>query len=368
MTQDGRLVACVGIVPPETSGVHDYGRLLAEALRQRGIAVTEHWFVSDERRLRNALLASVRVLRLAMRLSAGDTALWHYSPFAYAARGAPLIGVLFGLVVRLRGGRVVTILHELAYEWQGGWRKRLVALTQWLALRVVLLGSGEVVVTTEQRAVALGRVRAGRGRVVHVLPVFSTIGADSAGAEPPDGTFTIGVLGHSGDGVRPDLLVDALSRLGSPKNQRILLLGSPGRASPSGRSWEERARRADPAVRVEFSGILSTEDLAQRVRSCHVIALVNEEGPSSRKTTLAGALAHGMPTVSLDGPNRWDDVVESGAVLVVPPDPEALANALVELRRSPERRRELGRRGRAFYHQHMSIDHASEAVARLILG
>jgi len=355
------------MIPSGPSGVHDYGRLLADAVRQRGIAVTEHWLVNDERRLRTVLPASARLLRRGMALSAGDAVLWHYSPFAYAARGIPLIGVLFGLIVRQRGARVVTILHELAYGWQGGWRRRLVALAQWSALRLVLVGSDEVVVTTEQRALALGRVRAGRGRVVHVLPVFSTIGVASTHEEPPDGTFTIGVLGHSGDGVRPDLLIDALSRLGSA-DLRLVLLGSPNSVAASSREWEQRARDADLGVPVEFSGILDVEDLAREVRSCHVIALVNEEGPSSRKTTLAGALGNGVPTVSLDGPNRWNDLVEADAVLLVPPDAAALACALDELRRSPERRRELGRRGRTFYEGHMSIQHASEVLARTLVG
>lgn len=358
----------MGLVPLGPSGVGDYGRLLAEALRQRGLAVSERWLVTDECQLRSALPASARLLSTGMRLSREETALWHYSPFAYAARGVPLIGVLFGLVVRARRVRVVTILHELAYDWQGGCRSRLVALTQWLALRVVLLGSSEVVVTTEHRAVALRRVRAARGRSVHVLPVFSTIGADSTGSDPSGGAFAIGVLGHSGDGVRRDLLVDALTRLGSAHNVRLLLLGSPDRASASGQDWEQRVREAGLALRVEFSGIIEMEDLARQVRSCHVIVLVNEEGPSSRKTTLAGALANGMPTVSLDGPNRWGDLIAAGAVLVVPSDAGALARALDELRRSPKRRRALGRRGQAFYQRQMAIEHVSEVVARIIVG
>ena len=358
---------CVGVVPPGPSGVHDYGRLLADALRQRGIAVTEHWVVTHERRLKDALQASAELLRRSMRVSAGEPVLWHYSPFAYAAHGVPLVGVLFGVVARLRGHRVITILHELAYAWQGGWRQKFVAVAQWSALRLVLVGSNEVVVTTDQRARALGRVRAARRRFVHILPVFSTIGVSSTGAISPDGPFTIGVLGHSGDGVRPDLLIDALGMLGSASEQRLLLLGSPGRDSPSGQEWVERARLADSHLRIEFSGVVGTEDLARLVRSCHVIALVNQEGPSSRKTSLAAALAHGLPTVSIDGPNRWDDLVGAGAVLVVPPDASALADALDGLRRSPELRCALGRRGHSFYHRRMSIAHVAETVTRLLL-
>ncbi len=356
----------MGLVPPEPSGVRDYGRLLAEALRQRGFAVTELWFVNDERRLRSALPASARLLLAAMRLSRTDTALWHYSPFAYAARGVPLVGVLFGLIVRARRGRVVTVLHELAYRGGTGGRSRVIALAQWLALRVVILGSNELVVTTEQRALALGRLRVARGRPVHVVPVFSTIGASPSRSEPTDGRFTIGVLGHSGDGVRSDLLIDALNRLGPKRNLRLLLLGSPDQASASGRDWEQRARETGLTTGVEFSGIVDVEDLGREVRSCHVIALVNEEGPSSRKTTLAGALGNGVPTVSLDGPNRWSDLVDAKAVLAVPPDAGALADALDQLYRSPERRRELGRRGHAFYQDRMGIEQASDVLARII--
>ena len=47
------------------------------------------------------------------------------------------------------------------------------------------------------------------------------------------------------------------------------------------------------------------------------IALVDEEGPTSRRTMLAAALAHGRPVVATDGPNRWDAPVTEGAIVLV---------------------------------------------------
>jgi hypothetical protein len=145
-------VHCAGLVLSGPCGVRDHGQLLAAELRRSGASVTEEWPVNDGHRLGAAWRASVALVRSTRGLGSGSTVIWHYSAFGYGFRGVPLVGVVFGLLARLRGARVVTVLHEPALPWARRVdRAAVVSLTQWLAVRVVVAGSTVVVVTSERR-------------------------------------------------------------------------------------------------------------------------------------------------------------------------------------------------------------------------
>jgi glycosyltransferase involved in cell wall biosynthesis len=238
------------------------------------------------------------------------------------------------------------------------------AFAQRLALKVVLAGSTEVVVTTDARREALHRRRKRRG--VHVVPVFPTIPV-AASAANNSGLFVIGVPGYAGDGVRPDVLVEALALLDGGRSLRTVLLGAPGADSEHGRRWRRLADQHQ-VTGMDFTGVVGAPELSRHFASCNVVVLVNEEGPSARKTTLATSLAHGLPVVSLDGYNRWGELVAAGAVRVVPADPQILAGTLAELRDSPATRAALAERGRAFAEDHMSVQAAANTFACLLEG
>lgn len=358
-----RLTA-IGLVPPGPSGVLDHGRLLAQALRLRGHEVAEVWQDNEGSGFGRAVFASARILHAAWRLPAGSTLLVHYSPVAFGYRGIPGPAVGAGALARFRGCRTVVVLHELAYTYQphvDDWRRRITSVAHAVSLRIVLWGADAVVVTTEPRRRRVqGIWRRCRGSV-HLIPVFSTVPVPSLETRPPhEAPFTVGVPGYSGDGVRPDLLIDALVLLQRLGPIDVALIGGPGRESRDGQAWLRLAERAGVGERLRFSGVLEPPDLSAFISSCDLLILVNEEGPSARKTSLATALAHGRPIVSLDGPNRWEELVHSGAVVVVPPSPEALARAMNELRDDPERQAELGARARAYYDRAMTLDMVAE--------
>lgn len=358
-----------GMVPPGKSGVRDYGDLLGEELIRRGFDVEEAWVVSNGRAVRDAVTCARRLLRVATSVPAGVPVVWNYSSFAYGLRGVPMPGVLFGLVLRLRRRRVVTILHELAYPWgRRGWRGNVQAVTQWLAFQPVLRGSKVVIVTTEERAEALRRRSRWARCPVHSAPVFSTIGSPSQVCRRALVAHdVVGVLNYTGDGARPDVVIGAMTRLTHGRKVSLQLLGSPGPRHPAAHRWRTLADDAGIGNLVEFSGVLSRADLRQRIEACTVVVLPNDHGPSGRRTTLAAALAHGVPTVALDGPERWQELIADEAVLAVPADEDAVAAALDELLSSPERREELSRRGRAFYDRHMAVEHLGELITMLLV-
>ena len=360
----------IGVAPAQASCVRDYGSLLDAELRSRGIAVTSHWFENDGDRLTAVLGASARLVGLGLTLPRTSSVIWHYSPVSYGFRGLPIFGVLVGVALRARRCRVVSVLHELAYAYRPDIDRRrawVKAFVQELALRVVLAGSAEIVVTTDLRGEDVRR-RARPGAGLRVIPVFPTIPVRRAG-RPSDAAgrpFVIGVPGYAGDGVRPDILLEALNLLGLAGEVRVVLLGAPGPGSADGRRWSQLAIEHGCADCLEFTGVVDPEELSRRFAESVVVVLVNEEGPSGRKTTLAAALAHGLPVVSLDGYNRWDEVIEAGALQVVPADASALASALAALRDSPTARAALGMRGAAFADAHMSLRVAADAFVGLL--
>lgn len=360
------VVATIGVAPPTASGVRDYGRLLEEELKRRGIKVEPHWLESAGDRWGPALRVSAQLVGLGLTVTRRRSVIWHYSPVVYGYRGLPAIGVVAGILLRARGCRVITVLHELSYTYRPGVdhpRARFKAQVQRLALRLVVAGSHEVVVTTDRRREALAR----RATVIPVFPTIPVTGPGERAADG-DGVLVIGVPGYAGDGVRPDLLLGALPRLGPLDSVRVVLLGAPGPDSDDGRRWSRLAAEHGVASCVEFTGVLGAAELGRRLAACCVIVLVNEEGPSSRKTTLAAALAHGLPVVSLDGCNRWEKLIEEDSVRVVPCDAAALATALVELRDSAAERGALGARAASFAGRHMSLRRATDVFVDLLGG
>lgn len=358
------VVATIGVAPALASGVRDYGRLLEEELERRRVTVDPHWLESAGDRFGAALRVSIQLLVLGLTLTRKRAVIWHYSPVVYGYRGLPAFGVLAGVLLRGRGCRVVSVLHELAYTYRPGVdppKVRFKAHAQRLALRLVLAGSNDVVVTTDHRRDELDR----RATVIPVFPTIPCIDP-TAVTRTGDGPLIIGVPGYAGDGVRPDVLLGALPRLGRLDAVRVVLLGAPGPNSQDGRRWSSLAAEHGVSSCVEFTGILPPVELSRRLAACSVVVLVNEEGPSSRKTTLAAALAHGLPVVSLDGFNRWDDLVDAGAVRVVPDNSAALASTLMQLRDSAVERAALGERAASFAGAHMNLGRAADTFIELL--
>lgn len=362
-------IVSIGMVPAGASGVRDYGRLLAEELRRDGRPVKEIWIVSDGVNLRRTLLASFRCLGAAFRVPRRSRALWHYSSFAYALRGVPMIGVLLGLLLRARGIEVLTVLHEPAYPWgRRGLRGRAQSLMQRAALPVVLMGSTATVVTTARRAAVLERLPSFVRRPTAFLPVFSTIEAVPPPGPRGDDRFRLGLLGYSGDGARPDLLLRALLMLDDRDVIDVLALGSPGPLSPEGCEIRRLAAELGLQHAVEFTGVIANQELSRRLQECDLVLVLNNQGPSSRRTTVAGPLAHGMAMICIEGPDGWERLQLDQAAVLVPPDVSALATAIRSLLHDPAERLLLGARARRCYQQWMGVERVARDIGLLLDG
>lgn len=163
------------------------------------------------------------------------------------------------------------------------------------------------------------------------------------------------------------VVLDALRRLEDQGTHvQLLLLGAPGRSSPGGQQWLQAAGSRGLAHVLSFSGMLPAQELSDALASCDVLLAIDPPGPTSRKTTLAASLASGRAVLALDGPHSWAELAQADAARVVAPTPEALAGALDVLLGDRLAREELGARGRAFAHRHMSVEHSAQLVAAIL--
>jgi glycosyltransferase involved in cell wall biosynthesis len=369
----GARLAVVGLSIRATCGVRDHATLLARSLERDGATVTMHWLT----RSRSPLPGARRELaswgaQLADELRAAQPAavLLHYSPFSYAHRGVPVF--VRGVLAAIGRARVpiLCVAHELAYPWgRGGVRGRTWAISQRAALRELVKASAGVLVTADFQRDWLVRSRWLPSRPTLMAPVFSNLPPPQA-ARPGGGPGElIGVFGYDYQGSEMEVVLDALALLRTRgAGLRLALLGAPGRESAAAERWlgAAAARRLEGLI--EFHGPLPAQQLSDALAGCDVLVSCARLGPSSRKGTLAGSLASGAPVVALDGPLRWEELVEAHAAEVVAPTPRALADALAALLGDRLRRSALGQRGRAFAESSMSVARTRDAVLTLLAG
>jgi glycosyltransferase involved in cell wall biosynthesis len=148
-----------------------------------------------------------------------------------------------------------------------------------------------------------------------------------------------------------DLLLDAASEL----SRRIgdLTLAVVGHGPPVA---------APAGVRVIDAGAVSDEAKAAWLEAADVLAL-----PSSNEAfglVIAEAWSVGTPVVTSDIPVLASLVRASGGGIAAPREPGALADALEELLRAPDRARELGAAGRRYWSERLSPAAAAARTLR----
>lgn len=361
----------VGMSTSSNCGVRDHATLLAEALERGAVRCSQIWLTRRHTSLRPAW-SEVRTWSESAGARAEaerpDVVLLHYSAFAYSHRGIPVF--LHPTLVSLRraGVPMLAVLHELAYSWKhGGWRGKAWALSQRAALLDLLRACSGLLVTAQERREWVQSRRWLPARRVLVAPVFSNLPPPSGAARLDRTSPTIGLFGYAYQGVAMGLVLDALAQLEQRGvDGRLRLLGAPGPSAAAGLAWREEARARQIADRVTFSGPLPAQELSDALVACHVLLFADPAGPTSRRTTLAGSLASGRPVVAIDGPQSWSELVDAGAIEVVPANAAALADMLQALLADAARREALGGRGREFAKNQMALSVTVDAITELL--
>lgn len=180
---------------------------------------------------------------------------------------------------------------------------------------------------------------------VHAAATAAADGADAAAADAPRGVDphrpTVAYVGRLEAYKGVLVLVDALARL---PGVQLRMVGE----GPVRDEVERRAEQLGVRDRIELVGFVDQDGLGEVYRSADVVAVPSV--PNPRWTEQFGrvaveAMAAGAPVVA-----TWcgelPEVVGDAGVIVPPGDPVALAEVVAALLADPERRAELGRRGR----------------------
>ncbi len=407
-------VAVVGMSAGPTCGARDHAQLLAEGLGREHVLCSMHWLQRHEESVRGGgaeIRAWGRALAEELARERPDAILLHYSVFAYSYRGLPLFVAPTLAALRRSGIPLITVMHEFVYPWHhGGLRGKVWAITQRALLIDVMRSSAAVLLTTDFRAQWLSSRPWLPRRPSAVAPVFSNlppplVGWPSVCADPPSAPAgsplappsaspapagsppapssatphadadphgcrsqpALGLFGYSYQGAALSQVLDAVMLLtGRGVVPRLVLLGAPGRASQVAETWLQQARACGIEQALDFSDMLPAQDLSNALAACDLLLFVDAAGPSSRKGTLAASLASGRPVLAIDGPRRWQELVQADAAAVVEPTARALADAIQRLLEDAPARAALGARGRMFAEERMGVKRTAEAVRGLL--
>jgi glycosyltransferase involved in cell wall biosynthesis len=365
--------AVVGMSASPVCGVHDHSVVLADTLNRGQMSCSLHWLLRSATTLRAArteIREWTRELVPELDRSRPDAILLAYSVFEYSFRGIPLfVPSVLSALLRSRAPLIV-VLHELAYPWKrGGWRGRVWALTQRAALVDVMRAASGVVVTADFQAARLAARRWLPRRPVAVAPVFSNLPPPTRALRPARQGHVVGLFGYSYEGIAISLVLDAIRLVRDGGMQvELILLGAPGSSSPSAHAWLHAARGRDLTEALSFSGTLPPQALSDALASCDALLFADTAGPSSRKGSLAAALASGVPVIAIDGRLRWSRLVDSKAAHVVSPTPHHLADAIRAVLIDQALGAALGERGRAFAERSMGVAVTVDAIIALLAG
>jgi glycosyltransferase involved in cell wall biosynthesis len=268
-------------------------------------------------------------------------------------RRAGLFGRLAG---RLRGARVLHTLHGMPEEIAarigrpdapdppGVSRRRIAWLEHgYLPLEAGLTRLGHVIAPSQ----AMADFMLAHGfspRLLHVIPYGIELGEGSLATAEPE-PLVAGVAANLEYWKGIDVLLEAAARMIAPVRLEIYGVGALG---------EELGRQAQElGVDAHFRGFVT--DIRERLAEVDV--LVQPSRADNLPLAILEAMAGSLPVVGTRVGGIPELVVDGETGLVVEPEnPGALAAALDSLAASPERRRELGRRGRDRAAEHFSAD------------
>ncbi|MBP7126484.1 glycosyltransferase family 4 protein [Myxococcota bacterium] len=193
---------------------------------------------------------------------------------------------------------------------------------------------------------------------VEVLPLFvPPPEAPAAPSRDPDLLVFLGALTR-GKGL--DLLLRAMTRL--PREVRLRVIGS----GPQQGWLQETAARLGVDPRVEWCGSLPRETVADHLGQSLCLVVPSRE-PETFGLAGLEAFRQGTPVIAsrAGGVGEW--LLEGRTGLAFPPgDWRALARAIEELRRDPERARGMGQAGRELLEQRFLPQHHARALRDLL--
>lgn len=328
-------------------------------------------------RLLNLLTASLSMgLNAAFRMRRGDVALVVTNP--------PLLPFVVVLAARLRGARVVLLIHDVypevfvatGFAAAGAWPVRLIArLTRWLYRQV-----DQIVVLGRDMMALVERKLEGAAQEIVIIPNWGDVARvrpHSRDGNPVlerlglERRFVVQFLGNIGRTHGVEVLVEAARLLAGDDGVHFLFVGWGGR-----KAWLEQTVAREGLRNVTVLPGCSDDELPDYLNASDIAIIPFLPGMSgvSVPSRLYNVLAAGKPVLAVaDEDSELARVVREEQVgwVIAPGDPQALAAAIRAAREDRDAVSAMGLRARASAVAHYSIDQVSaqyEVLMARMLG
>ena len=367
-----------GEYPPQTGGVSDYTRLVAQGLAEAGDDV-RIWAppvpgpdLSSTHNIRiNRLpdhfgLRSLKILAQELESDRTARVLVEYVPHAFKmkAMNVPLCLML----LRRRRSDITVMFHEVAYpiSRKQSIRHNALGAVNHVMAAILTRAASRIFVAAQGWNGMLARY-APKGCKIGWLPVPSTIPVirDRAATLAIRARFAMpesGLLGHFGTygpWVTSRLEPALQLILSEHQTARVLLIGR------NGEKFHDDFVREHPALasRVFATGALAPSDVSIHIGACDVMIQPYPDGITSRNTSALAGLAHGKATATTTGKYSEDFWLPSGAVFLAPDqDAEALAQGTVGLLNDRVRAKAMGCEAVKLYREVFDLEHTIAAL------
>jgi glycosyltransferase involved in cell wall biosynthesis len=291
-------------------------------------------------------------------------------PQLYGWKGAnPALAMLLRKLKK-KGFHLVTVAHEFSVPFEWPLTTLTLASAHRILFRAIVGASHQVIATTNFCLNLFQKSFPRHKSIFHYIPISSTVrrfpeenqhkssirsklGIDSK-------ELLIATFGFPIGDALP-LFQAVLSRiLQTQPASRFLFLGE-----PSHRLKSMFKKDSELESRIIATGTLSEEQVSNYLSASDLYVLFYPDGASTRRTTLMAGLSHGVPTVSNLGVLTDASLASSGAALLLKDGSERELNALDELIRNPNIRKNFGATGRNYYEKNLSILKAAEKYSEL---
>ncbi len=183
-------------------------------------------------------------------------------------------------------------------------------------------------------------------------------------ARPSGAVLTVGTSARLSPQKRLEELIDAVAIATARAPLRLVIAGDPERGAEG---YLDALRVRAVERRVALDVVHGLDDVSAFLQTLDLFALIAE--PPGCPNASLEALAHGLPVVATDVGGMREQILDGVTGLLTPRgDVPAMAAAIGELARDPQRRALLAAAGHAHAARHFSIDRMADDYLRVCLG
>ena len=327
MSDKQPVLACVALLGRQdepTDGVRDYCELLAQAFARRGMQleiVALRWEIEGWSKALSAFWkASCHWKKQIVMLQ--------YTALMWSRRGFPVGALVVLAILKMRGARLCVVFHDAGYARGRGVLQRLRVGFQNFTIRR-MFRAAEIPVLTVPASQLDWLPRSSH------LAIFIPVGAnfplaalkrrDSLPEIPMVAVF--GVTGGEHIEKEAEAICHIISRAAAVIPR--LRLNVFGRGALEAESTL-RSRLSGKNVEINVEGVLSAEEVRERLCRADVLLFVRGQISSRRGSAIAG-IACGLPVAGYRGPETAAPITEAGVMLVENGSRDELADALVRI-------------------------------------